>query len=58
MSFSMYLSYSIITRKVQMKLTIHPGLNGNGFNIHDKGFLFGEWRGEDNHNFLKRIILG
>ncbi len=34
------------------------GLKGNGFNIHDKGFLFGEWRGEDNHNFLKRIILG
>ena len=34
------------------------GLKGNGFNVLDKGFLFGKWRENDNHDFLKRIILG
>lgn len=34
------------------------GLKGSVFNIHEKGFLLGEWRENDNHEFLKRIILG
>jgi len=34
------------------------GLKGSVFNVHDRGFLFGKWREKDNHDFLKRIILG
>ena len=34
------------------------GLKGSVFNVHDRGFLFGKRREEDNHDFLKRIILG
>jgi len=34
------------------------GLKGSVFDVHDKGFLLGKWRGNDNQHFLKRIILG
>jgi pullulanase/glycogen debranching enzyme len=34
------------------------GLNGSVFDVSDKGFLLGSWRGKNDKEFLKRIILG
>jgi pullulanase/glycogen debranching enzyme len=34
------------------------GLKGSTFNIQDKGFLFGQYRENDNQQFLQRLVMG
>ncbi len=34
------------------------GLKGDTFDINDKGFLFGEFRGNDDKAFLQRLVMG
>ncbi|MFQ6677476.1 MAG: pullulanase [Fidelibacterota bacterium] len=34
------------------------GLKGSTFDINDKGFLFGQFRGNDDQEFLQRIVMG
>jgi pullulanase/glycogen debranching enzyme len=34
------------------------GLKGSGFDVEEKGFLFGQYRGKDDQNILQCLVLG